>query len=143
MAFSEKNNTQEIKEFKEKLVDILENHYHTRFEKAETFDLYKAISSIINDQLQDKRWAFNKKRHAAEESGSGRKKIYYISYTLQAIDERKYGMGSAKSIWEGALTLIRPKITDISLSQWFLPIEPVTVKDDMLVLQVKSELHGL
>ena len=50
-------------------------------------------------------------------------------------------MGSAKSIWEGALTLIRPKITDISLSQWFLPIEPVTVKDDMLVLQVKSELH--
>lgn len=56
----------------------LENTLHTSFERATANDMYKAVSTIVNKQLGEKRLAYNRERNRIEQKTSGRKKICYI-----------------------------------------------------------------
>ena len=83
-------------EFRDLLEDHLENNYHSRFETADTRDLYRATAEIVNNILQKKKWAFNKVRKEIERTESNRKKIYYISMEFlmgQSLKNNLYNLG--------------------------------------------------
>ena len=55
--------------------------------------------------------------------------------------ESKDLMESAQAIWDRALKRMRPNITDISFSSWFIDLQPVALIDDVFILQTSSELQ--
>ena len=64
--------------FREDLIECLENKYHTTFEDASPTEMYKAVATVVNQQLLEKRWLFNRKVRSAQIDKEDRKKIYYI-----------------------------------------------------------------
>ena len=64
--------------FRDRLIDCLENKYHTTFEDASATEMYKAVATVVNMQLLSKRWEFNRKVRSSQVEQEGRKKIYYI-----------------------------------------------------------------
>ena len=64
--------------FREDLIECLENKYHTNFEDASAVEMYKAVATVVNQQLIEKRWDFNRKSRMAQVEQEGRKKIYYM-----------------------------------------------------------------
>ena len=81
MAQYNKNSTSNINKnkFRTLLENLLSNNFHTTFEEASVKELYEAISGVVNMQLQEKRWKFNKVSRDAEKKKANRKRIYYIS----------------------------------------------------------------
>ena len=55
---------QDMVSFREDLIECLENKYHTSFEDADPTEMYKAVATVVNQQLMEKRWEFNKKSQA-------------------------------------------------------------------------------
>ena len=41
--------------FRQELIECLENKYHTSFEGASNTEMYKAVATVINQQLVEKR----------------------------------------------------------------------------------------
>ena len=68
----ENNSTSDIRKghsmmtFRKDLIECLENKYHTSFEDADPTEMYKAVASVVNQQLIEKRWEFNKKTRTAQ-----------------------------------------------------------------------------
>jgi starch phosphorylase len=98
MARYNKNSTSDINKnkFRTLLENLLSNNFHTTFEEASVKELYEAISGVVNMQLQEKRWNFNKKSRDAEKKKTNRKKIYYISMEFlmgQSLKNNLYNLG--------------------------------------------------
>ncbi|MGI6211718.1 MAG: glycogen/starch/alpha-glucan phosphorylase [Anaerovoracaceae bacterium] len=101
MAAQTNNAYESKKEFKELLVGHLENNYHTSLEAATPNDLYMAISEIVREQIQRKKWDFNKIRREAEKTHDGLKKIYYISMEFlmgQSLKNNLYNLNETDMI---------------------------------------------
>ncbi len=96
---------QDMVSFREDLIECLENKYHTSFEDADPTEMYKAVATVVNQQLIEKRWEFNKKTRAAQLAQEGRKKIYYISMEFlmgQSLKNNLYNLGETEMV-EGIL----------------------------------------
>ena len=89
--------------FREDLIECLENRYHTSFEDADRTELYKAVATVVNQQLLEKRWDFNKKIRHAQTAEKDRKKIYYISMEFlmgQSLKNNLYNLGEEEMVAE-------------------------------------------
>ena len=64
--------------FREDLIECLENKYHTTFEDATATEMYKAVATVVNQQLLEKRWNFNRSVRKGQLEKDSQKKIYYI-----------------------------------------------------------------
>ena len=100
-----KNSTSSINKnrFRTVLEKLLSNNFHTTFEEASVKDLYEAISGVVNMQLQEKRWDFNKESRDAEKKRADRKKIYYISMEFlmgQSLKNNLYNLGEMDFVRE-------------------------------------------
>lgn len=87
--------------FKELLIGHLENNYHSSFEEAAPEDLYMAVAEIVNEQIQRKKWDFNKIRRETEKKEAGYKKIYYISMEFlmgQSLKNNLYNLGETELV---------------------------------------------
>lgn len=49
-------------------------------------------------------------------------------------------MESAQSVWQSALLLIKPVVTEFSYKNWILTLEPLIIMNDTLILAAESEL---
>lgn len=91
----------QVKEFKEAMDIYLSNTLHTSFEDAGINELYKAVSFVVNNHLQTKRVAFNKKRMEIEKRDDGKKKICYICMEFlmgQSLKNNLYNLGETEIV---------------------------------------------
>ena len=89
--------------FREELIECLENKYHTSFEDASATEMYKAVATVVNQQLLEKRWDFNRKARAAQLEQEGRKKIYYFCMEFlmgQSLKNNLYNLNETEMVGE-------------------------------------------
>ncbi len=89
--------------FRQELIECLENKYHTSFEGASNTEMYKAVATVINQQLIEKRWNFNRSARKAQLKEEGRKKIYYISMEFlmgQSLKNNLYNLEEMQMVEE-------------------------------------------
>ena len=101
-ADAEKKYTEsEYEKFRNSVSDQLENTFHCSIETAEPYDMYRAVATVVNSELQTKRWDFNKTRRAVEKHDSDKKKIYYISMEFlmgQSLKNNLYNLGQTEMV---------------------------------------------
>ena len=89
--------------FRNDLIECLENKYHTSFEDATPTEMYKAVATVVNQQLLAKRWDFNSKARSAQLEQKDCKKIYYISMEFlmgQSLKNNLYNLGETEMVEE-------------------------------------------
>ena len=89
--------------FREDLIECLENKYHTTFEDASPTEMYKAVATVVNQQLLEKRWLFNRKVRSAQIDKEDRKKIYYICMEFlmgQSLKNNLYNLEETQMVEE-------------------------------------------
>ena len=94
---------QDMIAFRRDLIECLENKYHTSFEDASATEMYKAVATVVNQQLLQKRWEFNSKVRQAQLEEEGCKKIYYISMEFllgQSLKNNLYNLGETEMVEE-------------------------------------------
>ena len=50
-------------------------------------------------------------------------------------------MKNIREIWRQALEIMRPQLTDLSYSSWFVNLDPVTIEGDSFVIVTPNELN--
>ena len=89
--------------FREDLVECLENKYHTSFKDASATEMYKAVATVVNQQLLQKRWEFNSKARKGQLEKENQKKIYYICMEFlmgQSLKNNLYNLGEMEMVQE-------------------------------------------
>ena len=87
--------------FRRELDTYLTHTLHTDFENAEVFDLYKAVSTLVNRELGTMRTAYNKERFELEKKNVHRKKICYICMEFlmgQSLKNNLYNLGQTELV---------------------------------------------
>lgn len=86
---------------RDKICDVLSKNYKANFENATHEEIYKATAIVLNEELDEKRWAFNKIKLDEEKNGSQKKKIYYISMEFllgQSLKNNLYNLGLTETL---------------------------------------------
>lgn len=86
---------------KEKICEKLSKNYKASFDNATHEEIYKATAIVLNQVLDEKRWAFNKVKLEEEKNGSHKKKVYYISMEFllgQSLKNNLYNLGLTETL---------------------------------------------
>ena len=86
---------------KEKICEKLSKNYKASFDNATYEEIYKATAIVLNEMLDEKRWAFNKVKLEEEKNGSHKKKVYYISMEFllgQSLKNNLYNLGLTETL---------------------------------------------
>ena len=87
--------------FRENVEQYLTNILHTDLKTADTSQLYKAISQVINKELGEMRLEYNKERKSVQLSTDKTKKIYYICMEFlmgQSLKNNLYNLGQTETV---------------------------------------------
>lgn len=67
---------------RDKICDVLSKNYKANFENATHEEIYKATAIVLNEELDEKRWAFNKIKLDEEKNGSQKKKSIISAWSF-------------------------------------------------------------
>ncbi|MBQ6582747.1 MAG: glycogen/starch/alpha-glucan phosphorylase, partial [Mogibacterium sp.] len=88
---------------KKELELYLKHTLHTSFEKATPEQMYRAIATLVNRQLAEKRTAFNEIKFEVEKNTTAKKKINYICMEFlmgQSLKNNLYNLGETERVQE-------------------------------------------